>query len=100
VCGGDNTTCCFLSFAQATVVIRDFDKVVLSDNALDAGEALLVTNLHLGHNYTSWLVKLDGSGAKAVAYYAQLLPGNSLRVVATEPGQYVLQSAERSAVSV
>jgi hypothetical protein len=104
VCGGDNSTCCFLPFAQATVLIREFETVVLS-NALDAGETLLVTNLHLGHGYTFRLVKLDPSSAssnkaKAVAYYPQLLPGNDLRVVVTEPGQYVLQSAERSAVSV
>jgi hypothetical protein len=100
VCGGDNSTCCFLPFAQTTVLIRDFDTVVLP-NALDAGETLLVTNQHLNYRYTFRLVKLTSdSKAKAVARYPKLLPGNSLRVVATEPGEYLLQSAKRSAVSI
>jgi hypothetical protein len=113
VCGGDNTTCCFLPFAQATVVIRDFEAVVLPD-ALEAGETLLVTNWHLGHSHTFLLARVNPPSAppssssssspppkiKMVAKYARLLPGNSLGVVATEAGEYLLQSAEHSATSI
>ena len=58
VCGGDNTTCCFLPFPQATVVIRDFQAIALR-SVLDAGETLLVQNLHEGCEYTLTLERLD-----------------------------------------
>jgi hypothetical protein len=107
VCGGDNSTCCFLPFAQATAVIRDLNPVLLPIGTLDAGETLLVTNLHDNNGYTFRLAQRAADSAASspkkfeiVAQYPRLMPGNSLRVVASKPGEYVLQSAESSAVAV
>jgi hypothetical protein len=102
VCGGDNSTCCFLPFAQATAYIREFGTALLPVGVLDAGETLLVTNLHDLNGYTLRLLAMSAAAenSKVVAQYPRLLPGNSLGVVVTEPGEYVLQSAESSAVSI
>jgi hypothetical protein len=98
VCGGDNTTCCFLPFAQATVVIRDFQAIALR-TTLDAGETLLVQNLHEGRAYTVTLSQLDDGEALPPRIFSELRPGNALRIEISQPGKYRLTTVESSTVS-
>jgi hypothetical protein len=101
VCGGDNSTCCFLPFAQATVVIRDF-QAIAARTTLDAGETLLVQNLHESRpaGYTVVLERL-GFDRNEVSFVSssKLKPGHSLSVELARPGKYRLTTVESNVVS-
>ncbi len=96
VCGGDSSTCCFLPFAQVHVIVRGFETLP-PHRTLDAGETLVLTNLHAGRPYTFVLVRLGDHTIEQ--RFAPLEAGRTLRTEIAAPGEYALTALDSNATS-
>jgi hypothetical protein len=96
VCGGNSSACCFLPFAQVHVIVRGFETLP-PHRTLDAGETLVLTNLHAGRAYTFVLVRLVDHTIEQ--RFAPLEPGRTLRTEIAAPGEYALTALDPNSTS-